>query len=118
MHSIIALSRNCSSMSIVQRDIKRLTTYIKDFISREYRSNLLSSTRLSFITSENILMTFSFRRRATCKGASILHSISKLSEGGYKFHRRLLMPLILNIISCRLNILIPSLLMCKLILYK
>ena len=72
-------------MSTVQRDAKRLAAYTKDSISRECSPNLLNSTGLSLITSRNILITFNFRRRAICRGASILPSIGNLSKGAINF---------------------------------
>jgi len=70
---------------MVQSNTRRLTTCAKDSIHSEYSLNPLYSNGLSLITNRNILITFSFKRRAICRGANILLSIDKLSRGTTNF---------------------------------
>ena len=84
-YSIVNMRRDCIGASMVQCDIKRLTTYTKDSISSQCSSNLPCSNRLFVITNRNILITFSFRRKAICRRANILPLVGKLSKGAASF---------------------------------
>ena len=85
MHSIITFNRDYISMLVAWKGTKRFTTWANDSISRECSPNPPNSTRLSLITIKNALISFSFRRSAAYKGASILPSIGKLGKGVVNF---------------------------------